>query len=1561
MSPSKPRKAVPAKKTAKKAAKKAAASARLSAHATLVSDVGRLRTQVSALRGEVEAADAAPDRTKAIATWTAAQDRIRAALQQIDPVDLFAGLDAQVPLALLPVRLETRFADPGTDVLHVRIFPDDVHIDGHDDELTDTEAALGAALWAAPNDLPADGETTPAEPPAPDTSTGRTALWSQLVTLLGGPRAAWVAHATRPAPDGTAPTPTTKPQAYVRPPVARALPDRWLVRAYVGGSVVGEAWTSPVGVDLHLAPDPASVPDGAASTTAPAVDPQMQWLVDYPTAVSVGMAVDVPLTAGTQAVDRVVAVGVRASATAADSGTELSGLLTAHRYTDGFGVLPIGSPTANAPDARSAADRHADPIALWQQEFGAPAGTGSAAAQLQTALGLGAGVVDGSEGSGDTGDASARAMQTATWAATWGYYLGQLLEPTGLTPAGIDSVRTHYLDHVRGRGTVPTVRIGRQPYGVLPILPLGQWSTDGASPAVDRIAALLNQVRPLWQYGVGSPVTANEGPAFDAAFTAAMSTDAVARSYQIRTAMADRTFDPVLFTGIDPSPASGVVDAMIGPLLGLEVNPLILDLFHPQAQPVRAPLVVDPTDPTPDATVQAAIRNLAATNPHLVLLLPVWITPAPQSPATLLHTVLRRSLLLEYAAAGTSLLGFVTASATTLAQATRSEASTLPIQPPFNEPGRIPVRPPVVGPVADPPVSVTPVVVPPTAPPITATLNTTLPPGMLVGLTPDPSGGFTPVTTLPGLLSAPLPTVTGTLPTAEWLWRNPAQYVDQRRTLDETLAALGTLEGLTADELEILLPETLDLATHRWTAWAESVAADKLARMRASAATGVMLGGWGVVENVARRTRVAVDPSLSAGASAGPLWEDVRPGGFVHAPSTAQAATAAVLRAAHLAHGGEDDPTCAIDLSSARARVAVQLADGVRQGQPLGALLGYELELDLHERQADQLIAGLRAYAPAWKASGTFVEGDPETIVSPSAVCDGLALAGDDPAVVAAHVLPSGASTELATALAQALATLQDHQDALADLLTAEGVHQALAGNTARASGVLDAAHRGGLPPDDFDVLRTPRSGISLTCRLGVLLPPAAKTLAGGWPDSPRGQADPACATWLSGVLPELGRVRLRVADADGTITDTAVPVAAGIGPIDLVLDQPEVLQARLLLTLPGGSSLVDDRDPAWSPATVALPELLTVAADLREVLAGRALRQGDLLAAATPPAPGDERDTADLAARVAAARTALTGAASAVTSAGSQDDVAPMQAALVAAMSCGVVLQFPPAPASADLLAALGSASSELARRLAVPAPPDGADADTLIAALRSLLGSGQPALPLLALDPTTVTTAQAGLAAGDGFAGNDPELAEDWLADVAGVRAGAGRISAALQGLEALAADGLPDTWRILDPAPGAAWAATLSADILATTGPATTVVLRTGARTGIATGVSGFVVDEWVEVVPQAIAATSVAYQAEAPTARAPQAVLLGIAPNLTQGWTVESVVDLALEALSWSQLRTVDAEHAAWLGRMLPAVVLPDGDATDVIAAPPLPLMQIDATVLDAARLKVKELG
>src|SRR5262249_57513044 len=66
---------------------------------------------------------------------------------------------------------------------------------------------------------------------------------------------------------------------------------------------------------------------------------------------------------------------------------------------------------------------------------------------------------------------------------------------------------------------------------------------------------------------------------------------------------------------------------------------------------------------------------------------------------------------------------------------------------------------------------------------------------------------------------------------------------------------------------------------------------------------------------------------------------------------------------------------------------------------------------------------------------------------------------------------------------------LIDLNDALADLAVAEGTHQALAGNTERATATLDAYAKDGFPPDPA-VVESPRSGVTLTHRFGLRLTP---------------------------------------------------------------------------------------------------------------------------------------------------------------------------------------------------------------------------------------------------------------------------------------------------------------------------------------------------------------------------------------------------------------------------------------------------------------------------------------
>jgi hypothetical protein len=95
----------------------------------------------------VEAAIAARE-TRADDLSTALVDAYESSTQEV-----LADLDEQ-PVALLPVRLETRFVDEnrGTEgdlaELLVRVYPDQIHADSHEEGLTDDEIRWGQNFWA---------------------------------------------------------------------------------------------------------------------------------------------------------------------------------------------------------------------------------------------------------------------------------------------------------------------------------------------------------------------------------------------------------------------------------------------------------------------------------------------------------------------------------------------------------------------------------------------------------------------------------------------------------------------------------------------------------------------------------------------------------------------------------------------------------------------------------------------------------------------------------------------------------------------------------------------------------------------------------------------------------------------------------------------------------------------------------------------------------------------------------------------------------------------------------------------------------------------------------------------------------------------------------------------------------------------------------------------------------------------------------------------------------------------------------------------------------------------
>ena len=401
-------------------------------------------------------------------------DRLR-----IDPCDA----SPDVPLVLLPVRVQTKLVD-GT--LLVRVTPDELHVDSLARTVTEHEAESARTYW----------RVIWRDAAAP-------AAWGDLVEAVGGDRAGWVARSLAPVnldSLGTGdPDFPDSPSEVASGTVARCLPDRFVVTVSIAGRDPITEVGARVPRDLPISPI-ALADEDVVDVAGLRVAAGSEWSVDFAKAKKIGLGIEVTIPREVTRIESVVVVGTRSSVSEDDNARDLAELLVSHAYTDGLGLVSHGTPTNNADAERSPYRAGAT--------AGVPATSPIVASDEATAvarlLGIDPVAVESllpAGGPRSTLQTTQRNANTALWWATWEPVLHVVdgAAIPAVTPATIESARVLHRDDVRGAGHSSALRIGPQPYGILPVTDLNAWrprrgeTTASLVPLIDRVLRRWSQ------------------------------------------------------------------------------------------------------------------------------------------------------------------------------------------------------------------------------------------------------------------------------------------------------------------------------------------------------------------------------------------------------------------------------------------------------------------------------------------------------------------------------------------------------------------------------------------------------------------------------------------------------------------------------------------------------------------------------------------------------------------------------------------------------------------------------------------------------------------------------------------------------------------------------------------------------------------------------------------------------------------------------------------------------------------------------------------------------------
>lgn len=976
----------------------------------------------------------------------------------------------------------------------------------------------------------------------------------------------------------------TKRNAWARAPKLNILPDRFVFIGYQGDGPPVVQLSNAVQSPLFAGPDPSAPKEEQIrhdDSGALIVPDEMQWITNFDRAVDVGMGFRVPLTPAQadRGFDRVLVVGLRLRSNEETSKNELETLFRHHSFSrKGFALVQQGTPTNNTEAVGSGFARLDDPDETFN-DAKAPLFTAQSnwldkrdGQWLAEYLGLDSALFEHVHHAGASDQSCERAMNAALWPATLGYWMETMMSPV-FTRDTVEQTREFFNRYVVASGAIPAIRIGSQPYGILPATAISRMRWFEETPLRNTLDPMLSYIRQLYPIlldiysdwrGMSNNVefVGNGGSDPHKTLLEIVGLHSGSVDWSQRYAENLSTvFNRLNIMGLGHLFRRILKDKWdaarsLLTRLGSKADPFILQkIFSGRHNELRGGVVDDKplseTDP---------IRIWTADNSRNYI---QWLIDAAKAsldalyqqngfkddkpPAALLYLLLRHALQLGYHDVSVRLhenAGLFDALAAARAR----------IDEPIMHVGQ--------------------------AQQISESRYQPL-------YTAASAITGSPTQTVHQFITAALPTL------------NFASYL--RNQLD----GLERLKSQPTARLERAFADHVDCCSYRLDAWLQGIVNYQLTAMRnirdgsdGNGRQGIHIGAYAWLEPLRSENKVLSqvelrDAELRAEFNKPedpPLMRDSTNEGYVHAPSLNHAVAAAVLRNGFISNASpENRQTMAVNLTSERVRTALGLLEGIRAGQGLADLLGYQFERGLHDRhnvaEVDQFIFKLRKAFPlrADRMRETKTEeGMPIQNIEARNVIDGLALAehikrtGNKTYPFGKSGLPSTTNPAQDEAINAETDRLIESHDAVADLALSEGVYQAVLGNYDRVASTYDAYARGNFPPEP-DVVRTPLNGIGLTHRVSLHLqagvdPTVSPIL--GLLMTPRAQAEPSLNAWLASVLPPLANVGC-ILNFREAATGTAAIREVTLRDLNL---QPADLIALIKDDRQQGMSELDDR-----------------------------------------------------------------------------------------------------------------------------------------------------------------------------------------------------------------------------------------------------------------------------------------------------------------------------------------------------------------------------------------------